>query len=1081
MKNIKIKGGLFLFLLCFSVGLITAQPTGKEWNDLTILGVNKELPHATFLSFDEEQEALAKNRFLSPYYKSLNGIWKFHWVRSPKERPVEFYKPDYDVSSWNNITVPANWEVLGYGIPIYVNHKYDFADPRSPITDVEFNGEFPKQPQVPKEYNPVGSYRRDFTVPEDWKERRVFLQFGSVKSAFYLWINGQYVGYSQASKVPAEWEITKYLKEGNNVLAAEVYRWSDGAYLECQDFWRISGIEREVFLYSTPKSRIRDFFVHTDLDAEYKDANLRVDVSFDGKLDNKEIAYQLFDENNKLIVEGTQQLSGKQQEVNALVENPKKWTAETPNLYTLVLSLREGGKSIQATSTKVGFRKVELINTQLCINGVPILIKGVNRHEHNMLTGHAVNKEDTETDIRLMKSMNINAIRTSHYPQEEYLYELADKYGLYIFDEANIESHGMYYGKESLAKDSKWIGSHVDRVVSMVERDKNHPSIIVWSMGNEAGDGICFTEAYKAIKSIDDSRPIHYERAIMGDNTDIYAEMYPTTQMLKEYAKKWQPKTFIICEYSHAMGNSNGNLVDMWDVIYDRNNKQLQGGFIWDWVDQGLLVKDEKGKDYIAYGGDFGPEGTPSDENFLLNGLVDSDRTPHPATVEVKYAYAYVRFFEEDLAENKIRVVNYHDFIDLSNYEITWQLKSEGKVLQEGKLPTLHTPAHQSEVVVLPIKAEQSNVDCYLNLSVKLKDAQPLLAEGTEVASEQFLYKKGTLAFAKTQGTKEIFTPLVVEEAKEDNAIVTLKGKDFSIRFNTNNGKMISYELQGEELLEGGEVNFWRAPNDNDLRSGILYRLGVWREVSQEAKPYNAEVKRNGENVTLRFQYIHPKVGATQEVTYNIAKTGAISINNKLQTSDFKRLKEEQKDWDADDLSGKIELLTKNDEVVVLNDSVIPRIGMRWQMAKGFDKLRYYGRGKHENYVDRNRSAFVDIYESTVAEQEFKYARPQENGYKTEVRWLELTNDNGQGLRFESTQTLGFSALHNPQEDYDAISMKDLRHLNDVEPKGDVFINLDYRMMGVAGYNSWGAKPYGKYTIPYGNYTQKYNIIPVRK
>lgn len=1074
MKNVTV-----LFILMSVFCFAKAQKQAEPWNNLSVLGINKEQPHATFVSFQGEQDALTQDKLASPYYKSLNGTWKFHWTKSPAERPVDFYKESYNVSQWDTIPVPYNWEVLGYGIPIYVNHKYDFADPRNPITEVEIINGFPKQPQVPESYNPVGSYRRDFVIPQNWKERRVFIQFGAVKSAFKLWINGRFVGYSQGSKTPAEWEITKYLKKGKNMVAAEVYRWSDGAYLECQDFWRISGIEREVFLYSTPATRIRDFFVKTDLDSVYQNANLNVTVSLDGNSQNKTLAFQLFDDNNRLIVSEKKPVTSNEQKLSAFVKNPQKWTAETPNLYTLVLALSEGKKTIQATSTKVGFRKVELINTQLCINGVPILIKGVNRHEHNMRTGHALTKEDTETDIRLMKQFNINAVRTSHYPQEEYLYELADKYGMYVFDEANIESHGMYYGKESLAKDPKWIDAHVDRVVRMVHRDKNHPSIIVWSMGNEAGDGICFTEAFKTIKSLDKSRPINYERALMGANTEMYSVMYPSTEALKKYAQNWQPKTYIMCEYSHAMGNSNGNLVDMWDVIYDRKNKQLQGGFIWDWVDQGLLVKDEKGTEYIAYGGDFGPEGTPSDENFLLNGLVDSDRSPHPAVEEVKYAYAYIRFFPENLPEGKVKIVNYHDFIDLADYSVSWALQRNGITLQKGKLEKLNLAAHKSKIVKLAIDKEKTTEpgEYYLNFSVKLNKKKPLLPKDYEVATEQFLYKN---VVGKERVKAKKYSKIKIADTSDKNLYKVI-GEDFEIEFDKQKGVLTSYVLAGEELLQkGGDLNFWRAPNDNDLRSGILERLGIWRTVSQQAKAKQHSLDYTDTQAVIRFFFSHPKVGATQTVSYTIANDGSITVKNSLKTSAFERMKEEKKDWDADDLSGKLQLLPKNKEAIVLNDSVIPRIGMRWQMPEKFHNLKYYGRGPHENYADRNRSAFVGVYKSTVAEQGFMYARPQENGYKTDVRWFTLTDDNGKGLCFEGSPELGFSALRNPQEDFDALTMKDLRHTNDIVPKEAIFIAVDKRMMGVAGYDSWGAKPYGQYAISYGNYTQEYKLKPIR-
>ena len=662
-----------VILLALSWSLIPLEVMGQDWQNLSMFDQNKEKPHATLMPFKDEQAALTKKRTASVYYKSLSGTWKFNWVRKPAERPADFYREDFDVSKWDDIPVPSNWEVQGYGIPIYVNHQYEFADYKAPVSpEMEFVEKiYPKEPgKVPTDYNPVGSYRRSFTVPDSWKGRRIFLQFGAVKSAMYVWVNGQKVGYSQGSKTPAEWDITEYLKEGSNTLAVEVYRWSDGSYLECQDFWRISGIERDVFLYSTPNVRIRDFFVKTNLDAQYKNSQLSVEVDLQNHFEKLrsgqyELTMKLLDDEERPVVtESKVAKINRKAELRMvfdhLIENPRKWTAETPNLYTLLFILKDSeGNTAEVITSKIGFRKVEIKDAVFYVNGVAVLIKGVNRHEHDQYTGHVISEEAMIKEISLMKQFNINAVRTSHYPHDERFYELCDKYGLYVTDEANIESHGMYYGKYSLAKNPAWTAAHVDRNMRMVERDKNHPCVIVWSMGNEAGDGEVFTEVYSQIKQRDPSRPIHYERAIMGDNTDIYCPQYPGVKYLEKWASEKQTKPMIISEYSHAMGNSNGNLVDLWEVIYKEENTQLQGGYIWDWIDQALVKKDDAGNEFWAYGGDYG-EGMPSDDNFLCNGIISADYTPHPAMWEVKYAYQHIWFEAVDLAQGEIKVKNLH-------------------------------------------------------------------------------------------------------------------------------------------------------------------------------------------------------------------------------------------------------------------------------------------------------------------------------------------------------------------------------------------------------------------------------------
>ena len=1045
-----------VFILCFSFAALSQSQT-PEWENPAVFDLNKEAAHATLMPFRTVEEALTQKTNQSVYYKTLSGTWKFNWVRKPADRPVDFYKTDYDVSEWDDIPVPSNWELEGYGVPIYVNHQYEFADFKAPVSDeMKFiDGRYPANPgKVPHDYNPVGSYRRTFTIPESWDKRRVFIQFGAVKSAFYIWVNGQKVGYSQGSKTPAEWDITDYLIEGENVVALEVYRWSDGSYLECQDFWRISGIERDVYIYSTPKVRVRDFFAKADLDSEYKNGGFSLEVDLKNHVNklrsgNYTVEYQIFDENQNPLVSDSQEAKINRKSDLKLtfskeIPNPKKWTAETPNLYSLVISLKnEDSEPVEVVTTKIGFRKVELINTVFHVNGVPVLIKGVNRHEHDQYKGHVISEEAMIKEIALMKQFNINAVRTSHYPTCERFYELCNEYGLYVTDEANIESHGMYYGKHSLAKKPEWIAAHVDRNMRMVERDKNHPCIVVWSMGNEAGDGIVFTEVYKSIKERDPSRPIHYERAIMGDNTDIFCPQYPGVKTLQNYAAKWQPKTFISSEYSHAMGNSNGNLVDLWDEFYKDRYDQLQGGYIWDWIDQALVKKADDGTEFWAYGGDYG-ENMPSDNNFVCNGIISADYKPHPAMWEVKYAYQYICF--DDTPEG-YKITNFHDFIDLSDYEISWTMSVNGKVSATHVLEDLNLEPGESKNVMIPVPliAAPPDEEYFIDFSVKLKKDKPFRKAGFEVAHDQFKLNMNT--DFKVEEANEQHADLKLSEL---NDVYKIVGENFNILFNKTTGTINSYEINGIELIQKGpQINFWRPANDNDKGSRMLGRLGIWRETSREAKPASVVAEQSSTDlITVTTQYNLRKVKSSQLVTYTVSGNGKIKVNCAFVTN-----KEKLPD--------------------------MPRFGMRWELPVNFDNLEYFGRGPHENYIDRNRSAFVGLYKSKVEDQYFKYVRPQENGYKTDVRWFELRNENGTGVLVTGAPYVGFSALHNPIEDFDMENMDDYRHTNDIVKKDGVFITTDLIQMGVAGDNSWGARPYPEYSVPAKNYAFSFTIEPV--
>jgi len=1047
-----------LIIIAFTgipAGIAQNEPEINDWENPSMFNQNKELPHSTLMPYQSVEDALTQKRNESVFYKSLSRTWKFHLSHKPADRPMDFYKTDYDVSGWDNIPVPSNWELQGYDVPIYVNHQYEFADYKHPVSpEIKFEEQlYPANPgKVPHDYNPVGSYRRNFTVPESWDGREVFIQFGAVKSAFYIWVNGQKAGYSQGSKTPAEWDITKYLKPGENTLALEVYRWSDGSYLESQDFWRISGIERDVYLYSTPKVRIRDFFAKADLDSEYKNGILNLDVDIKNQVEkyrsgNYTVAFQLYDVNKNMISEASQEAKiNKKSDLKLTfskeIPNPKKWTAETPNLYSLIIILKnEAGEIVETVSHKVGFRKVELINTLFCINGVPVTIKGVNRHEHDQYNGHVISAENMIKEIALMKQFNINAVRTSHYPNDERFYDLCDEYGLYVTNEANIESHGMYYGDYSLAKKPEWEAAHVDRMMRMVERDKNHACVVVWSMGNEAGDGVNFTAGYKAIKERDPSRPVHYERAIMGDNTDIYCPQYPGVKALEEYAEKWQTKTFISSEYSHAMGNSNGNLMDLWEVFYRDRNDQLQGGYIWDWIDQAFVKKDKDGNEFWAYGGDYGKD-MPTDYNFVCNGLISADYTPHPGLWEVKYAYQYVRFSKTDQG---YVVTNFHDFIDLSDYRISWTVSDNGIKKYSGTFENINLKPGENQPLIFPVPTMilPAGVERYIDFSVTLKKDYPFMPAGFEVAHDQFKMEGEHINTIATKGLPKL-------SYAETNETITITGENFVISFGKSAGTISSYEINGMELMQKGpQINFWRPANDNDKGSQMLNRLGIWREVSREAKPSGIKIEQAENNkITVTASYNLEKVKSKEVVTYNFFGSGVIEVKVSFTTNEEK-----------------------------LPD--MPRFGLRWEVPVNFDNLTYFGRGPQENYIDRNHSAFVGIYSGKVADQYFKYVRPQENGYKTDVRWFELRNENEVGIRVTGDPVIGFSALHNPIEDFDMETPDDYRHTNDIVKKDGVFICTDLKMMGVAGDDSWGARPYPEYSIPAKNYEFSFTIEPV--
>ena len=1024
--------------------------TGKDvpdWENPAVFGRNKEPAHCTYVPYADKKTALENNPAQSPFYLSLNGTWKFSWVRKPADRPLDFCKSDYDVSQWNDIIVPSNWELQGFGVPIYTDVDYPF--PANP-------------PHIPHDYNPVGSYRRSFTVPDNWQERQVFLHFGGVKSAMYVWVNGMKVGYSQGSKTPAEFNITQYLRKGKNTLGVEVYRWSDGAYLEDQDYWKISGIERDVFLFSIPSVNIRDFFVLGELDEDYENGTLKVAVCVRNSLsetsDRYYVCLELFDADEKPVFKALVRKEikfSKPEEAEIrfeqFVKDPAKWTAETPNLYSLILSLEDNtGKAVEIVSSKVGFRKVEIREEQLLVNGVPVLIKGVNRHEHEPMTGRVVSEEYMIKDIRLMKRFNINAVRTSHYPNVPRWYELCDQYGLYVVDEANIESHGMGYDPDrTLGNNPEWKAAHLDRTISMVERDKNHPSIIIWSLGNEAGDGVNFRATYDWIKKRDPSRPVQYEQAGTRSHTDIVCPMYRQIHHLKEYLRKGlSNRPLIMCEYAHAMGNSVGNLQDYWD-FFDKH-KQLQGGFIWDWVDQGLFKKNEEGEEFWAYGGDFGPPDTPSDKNFCINGLVFPDRKLHPHIWEVKKVYQYIKVKPVDLKTGKVEISNRYDFINLEMVDMSWTIFGDDKKIAQGKWPQLDIAPHKSKVITLLVPKIQPlrGVEYFLNLSFKTKDETSLIPKGHEVAWEQF-----KLPFYKPSAKTDTSN---FAEVKLDytNKFIKIKGENFTVSVDKRTGEITSFVYEGTEFVRTGPVpNFWRAPTDNDFGCNMQERLKIWREAGTKRTVDKVAAKQvNDSEIQIDVAATLPAGGSKYCTTYRIFGSGDIVIKSSFEP-------------------GSTDL------------PEIPRFGMTMTLPVAFDSITWYGRGPHENYWDRKTGAAVGVYRMKVMDLYHPYIRPQENGNRTDVRWVALTNDKGAGLLAVGMPLLSISASHFMNEDFDAGLRKQQRHAYHIKRRDLVTLNLDYKQMGVGGDTSWGdrARPHPEYTLPVKEYSYSLRLRPFTK
>jgi beta-galactosidase len=1039
---------------------ISAAAGSPDWENEQVIAIYKEPARATGLSFPDVQSAIRaysmrtatdalKKWHDSPFYQSLNGQWRFHWVKSPDERPMDFYKTDFDVSGWDSIPVPSNWEIQGYGTPIYTNVRYPHL--RQPPKII---GDVPSDFTAAKEPDPVGSYRTTFTIPRNWDGREVFVHFDGVASALYLWINGQKVGYSQGSRTPAEFRISQYLKPGENILAAEVYRWCDGSYLEDQDFWRLSGIFRDVYLFSTPAVQLRDLFVLSDLGSGYKDAKLAITAkvrNLSKDRAERHIRTTLVDAKGGKTPLGQSEAAtvepGQESELKltSQVKNPLKWTCETPNLYTVVLELLDGqGKITEVKACRFGFRKIELKDQQFFVNGVSIKFKGVNRHEHDPDRGQALEIGSMIKDIELMKQNNINTVRTCHYPDHPVWYDLCDLYGIFIIDEANVESHGMGYGRDTLAAVTSWKTAHVDREISMVQRDKNHPCVTIWSLGNEAGGGPNFEAAAKAIRSIDTSRPIHYER--MNSVADIDSTMYPSVEGLISQGRSNSTKPFLMCEYAHAMGNAIGNLQEYWDAI--ESHRRLIGGCIWDWVDQGLRKytgqtnPDGSKQWFFAYGGDYGDR--PNDNNFCCNGVVDPDRSITAKLREVKKVYQYVGLALGNVTKDKatVELTDKYFFTNLDCFGLQWQLVEDGRAVNKGRTKIESVKPGQSMSINLPVAQPKlkPGAEYFLNVSLVQKQDELYAPAGHVVACKQF-----KLPYDVPEAPSLNLDSLPALTLVDEGGSITVTGKGFKAVFNRSAGTLSSLVYDGAEILAGGNgprLNLFRALADNDKwMQRDVDRMGI-RSLAYSTEDVTAEKLADG-IVRVRCTVDcagHSGCGMTHTATFTVFGNGSIDVSNQIKPYG--------------------------------NLSVLPKLGVRLVLSKTLDTLTWLGRGPHESYVDRKRSADVGLYSGSVAEQYERYVRPQENGNKTDVRWATLTDAKGKGLLVVTDGTYSISAHHNTAEDYDQA-----RHIDKVVPRDEVYLCIDAAHMGLGGA-SCGPRPMNKYTLTAKPTRFRYSLRP---
>lgn len=1025
---------LLLGTMCVCALSVSAQ-SFKEWQDPEVNAINRAPMHTSFFAYESLETANKGVKEESDNFMTLNGKWKFLWVESADKRPDDFFRVGYDDNGWDDFRIPAVWELNGYGDPIYVNIGYAWRN--------QYKN---NPPYVPVEKNHVGSYRKEIVVPANWKGKDIIAHFGSVTSNMYLWVNGKFVGYSEDSKLEAEFDITKYLVPGKkNLIAFQVFRWCDGTYLEDQDFFRYSGVSRDCYLYTRNRNRIDDIRVTPSLDDEYKNGILDVELSLKG---NNSVSLELLDADNNVVQVKEVKGSGTvKAEFN--VENPNKWTAETPYLYTLRASLVNGGNITEIVPLKVGFRRIEIKNAQVLVNGQPVLFKGANRHEMDPDGGYVVSRERMLQDIQIMKKFNINAVRTCHYPDDPYWYELCDKYGIYMVAEANIESHGMGYGETTLAKVDFYKKAHMERNMRNVQRNFNHPSIIFWSLGNEAGYGSNFEAAYHWVKNEDNSRPVQYERAGYSGLTDIFCPMYYGYDACEKYSEDdSKNKPLIQCEYAHAMGNSEGGFKEYWDLI--RKYPKYQGGFIWDFVDQSCRWTGKNGEMIYAYGGDFN-RFDASDNNFCDNGLISPDRIPNPHMYEVGYFYQNIWTTPGDIANGEIKIYNENFFRDLSAYRMQWEVINNGKSVRTGIVENLDVAPRQTVPYKIDFGKLDESGEWLLNVKYIQKTSENLVPAGHVVAKNQIVLKGYDVSDMKFENIAEKNIPVIAPVANDENInCLEVSGETFNIQFNKQNGFMDSYCVNGTQMINKDAQltpNFWRAPTDNDYGAGLQNKYAVWK--NPEIKLVSMKHESVNDMIVVSAEYDIASVSAKLYLTYTINNQGAVKVTQKMVA----------------DKSAKV--------------SDMFRFGMQMPMPESFENIVYYGRGPVENYIDRNHSTDIGIYSQTVTEQFYPYIRPQENGTKTDIRWWKLFNEEGKGLMFVAEKPFSASALHYTMESLDDGSEKNQRHSNEVVPSNLTNLLIDKVQQGLACVDSWGAIPRPEYRIPYDDYEFTFIMTPI--
>ena len=1035
---------ILLFTAAALLATGASAQTFREWQDPTVNEINRAPMHSHYFAYASDESACSPESSVN--YLTLHGSWKFNWVADSDQRPTGFWAPGYDDKGWASMPVPGIWELNGYGDPIYLNIGY------------AWNRQFQSNPpELPVKGNHVGSYRREFAVPAAWTGKDIIMHIGSATSCIYVWVNGSFVGYSEDSKLEAEFDITRYVKPGReNLIAMQIFRWCDGTYLEDQDFFRLSGIARDSYLYARSKARIEDIRVTPDLDALYRDGTLDVELSFKGNAGTATL--ELLDSDGRTVAEANVKSPSKGGKVNTVFEvaNPAKWTAETPNLYTLKATA--GGETIPV---KVGFRKVEIKNAQLLVNGQPILIKGADRHELDPDGGYVISRDRMIQDIQIMKKFNLNAVRTCHYPDDNFWYDLCDEYGIYVVAEANVESHGMGYGESTLAIRDDYALAHMQRNQRNVQRGYNHPAVIIWSLGNEAGYGPNFEKAYDWIKAEDTTRPVQYERAGLDGKTDIYCPMYADYRYLERYATDpGSAKPLIQCEYAHAMGNSEGGFKEYWDLY--RKYDKLQGGFIWDFVDQSLRWTGKNGAMIYAYGGDFNRYDA-SDTNFCDNGLISPDRVPNPHMHEVGYHYQNI--WTKLLSDNSLEVYNEYFFRDLSAYRLTWELLHDGTAVRTGSIEDIDAAPHATVRIPVDIGEISDSGEWLLNVKYILKEWDGLLPAGHVSAKQQFTlkpYEFPSLKMAK--GSFGGYTPAEPVIADNDRTYIIVSGEDFTLEISRATGMISRYCVRGTEMLKEGTSitpNFWRAPTDNDFGAGLQLRYSAWKTpriiLKDSNMPGGRQAAPAGPSITYAVEDGIARITAKCEIvdiadltlTYEIDNSGAVKVTQAMKADPEKKI------------------------------SNFFRFGMQIVMPDSFEKVVYYGRGPIENYIDRKDVTDLGIYSQSVDEQFYPYIRPQENGTKSDLRWWTVLNASGNGLKITSTDAFSASALHYTIDSLDEGMEKNNGHSQEV-PKADLTnLLIDKAQMGLGCINSWGALPLEEYMLPYKDYEFVYLITPV--